>query len=407
MLRVHTELLPNRGCFTCLMLLACTSIADAQLYTSPPVCYPLEGDFVCVGGTKSGNGSVLPLPINPPAAITSFSDAITDATEALVSATSGPVTGGILETGGVTAGYDSVTIWSVGSVTLLVNGDPTAFGFSRVSVNRNTNQIDTNLTLVEDNVSRTLQQTASLVNGQITTWGSITQTGAAGHSGGYVYSASGGATLDPNSDSGFSDAVMTMLHVTPPAVASSNVNSTFILIGSIVSLLVNYILDVFVPYTPPTTCQGPQIMDGVGQSCNGYSIPCRNNLDDMCERLDEIPGVSTAFKKCMKGRCGCGGSHHPRATISCSDNDHCGPCGGANGCNYGGNTQSFYCMASPFSCDCVEIMLHEVSHACGIPDEYAEPVPVSGCPAVDYSGHTGATRMGLWFKAQCCGNAGE
>jgi len=243
-----------------------TSIANAQLpSTSSPVCFPLDGDFVCVGGPKGGgNGNIPPLPLSPPTSVSDFGDAITDATEALVADISGPVMDGIVEIGGVTSGFDQTTIWSVGSATLLVNGDATAFGFSRVTLNRNNNQIDTNLTLVEDGVSRTLQQTATLVIGQITTWGTLSQTGVAALSGGFVYSASGGATLDPNSSAGFADAVMAMLHVTPPATAFSILNTVFVYIASNISLGINYILDVFVPYTPPTTCLGPQILDGSG-----------------------------------------------------------------------------------------------------------------------------------------------
>jgi len=121
---------------------------------------------------------------------------------------------------------------------------------------------------------------------------------------------------------------------------------------------------------------GPKILDGSGESCDGVDIPCREDLDDVALYLNDLPGVSTAFKKCMKGRLGCGGSSFRRLRVKCDDVDSCGPCAplqecinnGCLGCNLGGSTL-FYCIkATTSDCECVQTVLHEASHSCGTLD---------------------------------------
>ena len=148
----------------------------------------------------------------------------------------------------------------------------------------------------------------------------------------------------------------------------------------------------------PSYCLGPSIYDGSGQSCEDVDIPCRDRLGDMCEMIHSLPGVTTAFKKCMKGRCACGGSVHDRLQISCAPPDDCGPCsvwgGFAAGCNLGGS-QIWYCQTDPTLCRCANTVFHEMSHACGTMHtmEYWQ---TGMCVPGDEP-----CRIGYWFEDQC------
>lgn len=78
-------------------------------------------------------------------------------------------------------------------------------------------------------------------------------------------------------------------------------------LGNVATMAVNYLLDLLIPYTPPTACDGPFIYDGAEQSCADVNIPCAADLSEMCLNIDDLTQVSNAFKQCMGGRCGCGG----------------------------------------------------------------------------------------------------
>mgnify|MGYP001618894169 CR=1 FL=1 len=172
------------------------------------------------------------------------------------------------------------------------------------------------------------------------------------------------------------------------AAVGFNLGDLLTQIANIIQMVIDYILDLFVPYTPPEpgTCTGPSISDATGQSCNGVNIPCKDRLNEMCEGLDDLPGVSVAFKKCMKGRCGCGGSRHKRAKVSCAGVYTCGPCRGtpAGGCSING-TRIWYCTTTSNVCDCANTVFHEMSHSCGANDVH--------------NGNTyDADRIGMWFE---------
>lgn len=251
----------------------------------------------------------------------------------------------------------------------------------------------------------TLTQTVRLEGGAVRLWGTIERTQVLQvptiRSGGWSYSAGGGAQEDPDSEPGFHDDAALMFRCTAggAAAAAFNLADLLTLIANIIQMAINYVLDLFIPYTPPLpgTCTGPSISDGAGQSCENVDIPCADGLAEMCESVGDIPGVSVAFKKCMKGRCGCGGSRHPRANVSCAGVYTCGPCTdplGAWGCNLLGS-QIWYCNPNANMCDCVETIFHEMSHACGQPDQPGRVCPpTSGNPI-------GACRIGMWFEDQC------
>jgi len=122
-------------------------------------------------------------------------------------------------------------------------------------------------------------------------------------------------------------------------------------------------------YNDPPWRSGPKILDGSGESCDGVDIACREDLDDVALYLNDLPGVSTAFKKCMKGRLGCGGSSFRRLRIECAPGEDCGPCSyiASDGCNIGGS-RLWYCDAITKACRCINIILHEASHSCGTLD---------------------------------------
>ncbi len=123
-------------------------------------------------------------------------------------------------------------------------------------------------------------------------------------------------------------------------------------------------------------------------------MPCDVKLPDMCEKIDELPGVSNAFKQCMQGRCGCGGSHHKRLKISCADKNDCGPCGSSRGCSLGGS-QMWYCDPTTDECNCIETVFHEMSHACGAMHSLEYWIEQS-CDVND-----DPCRIGRWFQSEC------
>jgi hypothetical protein len=237
-------------------------------------------------------------------------------------------------------------------------------------------------------------------------WGTVERIEVLGEttirSGGWIYSAGGGAQEDPNSEPGFHGDAAAMLHC-GGAVAALSPQDVLSFIANVASMMVYYVLDALIPYTPPTSCTGPSISDGSGQSCENADIPCADDLDNMCLGIDDLPGVSNAFKKCMKGRCGCGGSTFPRLRISCADVTNCGPCGsGAGGCNLAGS-QIWYCQADGAdSCGtCVTTVFHEMAHACGQLDD-PDCVAPNECPVPDPDLFEGACRTGYLFGEQCC-----
>ena len=185
------------------------------------------------------------------------------------------------------------------------------------------------------------------------------------YQGGWTYSDATGPLEDPASEPGFGDEVGRMLNLASGGGSTAQgggfgLGTIIQMIGNIAQLAINYLLDLTIPYTPPTTCDGPSI----DSSCTDTDIPCANNLDDMCVGIADLANVTNAFRKCMKGRCGCGGSFHPRARITCDDQDSCGPCGNAFGCNIGGGLIQ-YCDPTNDTCACANTVFHEMAHACG------------------------------------------
>ena len=217
----------------------------------------------------------------------------------------------------------------------------------------------------------TLAMTVTASQGAVSVWGTLdyeqgTPLESASYVGGWIYSPETGPAEHPASDAGFHAEVANMFGC-QETVASTNFWSNFAVVVNGVNIGIHYVLDIFHTYTPPTTdsCLGPRILDGSGQSCHGVDIPCRENLDDMAERIDGIPNVSNAFKNCMKGRAGCGGSSFPRLKIKCDDSSSCGACGANSwGCNIGGSTMS-YCYPGTYQCTCVNVAFHEMAHSCG------------------------------------------
>ena len=247
-----------------------------------------------------------------------------------------------------------------------------ATGFSNVKAYPNSGNVALDLELTEGEITRILDQVLSLTDGVLTNLGTLMIDDGSGQitvlTGGWTYSSAGGVVVNPDSDPGFIDALGGMLLVPDVRSRGFGLHTIVTFIGNVVRMGVGYLLDLFVPYTPPTYCLGPSIFDGSGQSCEDVDISCRDRLGEMCEMIHSLPGVTTAFKKCMKGRCACGGSFRDRLQISCASFDDCGPCSvwgvPAAGCNLGGS-QTWYCYEHPFSCVCVNTVFHEMSHACG------------------------------------------
>jgi hypothetical protein len=275
--------------------------------------------------------------------------------------------------------YDSAGLISTGNITLTVHSTQ--------------GTADLVVQLTEASRRSTLSQTVRVENGLLRLWGTLQVdrglVGKTERTGGWVYSAGGGPQEDPNSAPGFHDDAAAMFHCAS-AVAAFSLQGVVYQFTNAIQMLIDYILNQWIPYTPPTSCTGPSIRDAPGQSCAGVNIPCKNDLPDMCLSIGDLPGVSNAFKKCMKGRCGCGGSRHKRTFITCDDEKSCGACGVPPsgiiyyGCSLLGQ-QLWYCDPSGVRCDCIESVSHEMSHACGAYDGQGV-------------GNYDAYRIGDWFR---------
>jgi len=270
-------------------------------------------------------------------------------------------------------------------------------GTAQATVHQADGSVDYVVSLEIEEVKRwMLSQTAWLNGDVLHLWGTliVIEIGAdpVWYAGGWTYSAEEGAQEDPDSDVGFHDGVANMFACAPQqftatgAVACGfSVSDTLRMVVNLVEMAINYVLDLAIAYEPATSCDGPLIYDGAGQSCHGVPMPCDVKLPKMCEKIDDLPGVSNAFKQCMQGRCGCGGSHHKRLKISCADPNDCGPCSYtvAYGCNIAGS-RMWYCDTTPLPCPCVNTVFHEMSHACGALDQTGE-----------------SYRIGDWFEGSC------
>ena len=130
------------------------------------------------------------------------------------------------------------------------------------------------------------------------------------------------------------------------------------------------------------------------------------NRDELYDKSGTVSHASTAFKKCMKGRCGCGGSSFPRARISCDDVATCGPCGffdPAGGCSAFG-ARIWYCQQpNSDACSvCADTVFHELAHACGQLDDPDCGGAKLSCPVRDPDEVDGSCHVGRWFGEQCC-----
>ena len=216
------------------------------------------------------------------------------------------------------------------------------------------------------------------------------------YQGGWSYSDFTGPIEDSGSDPGFHDTAAAMFNVVAASNAATaqglSTGSILQMISNIIKMGIYYVRNLSQAWSTPTSCDGPKVRRNAGQTCEDVNITCRTKLDDLCLKIGELTSVSEAFKKCMKGRCSCGGSKHPRSFIDCGDQDECGPCGAAPpltiiyGCNIAG-AQEWYCRESANSCKCVNAVFHEMSHACGALDLR------NGAPL-------DAHRIGDWFQAQ-------
>lgn len=283
-----------------------------------------------------------------------------------------------------------------------------ATGFTTVVADHTTGDVDLVVELTEAGVTRTLGQLVSLADGVLTTWGTMTIGDGANPAtvlaGGWIYSVAEGLALHPDADAGFVDAAAAMLHV--PDVGGRGFLANIVsLIVDFVAVPVSYILDIFVPYVPPVACLGPVVYDGSGQTCADDRVVCKDDLPEMCQHIDSIPEVSVAFKKCMKGRCGCGGSWHQRARVSCGNSTTCGGCpSGSGGCGSWGS-RVWYCRdETATNCSCVLTIFHEMAHACWALDD-PDCTASFACPAPDWQGQSGACRVGTWLQGQCCDGA--
>ncbi|MCH7884391.1 MAG: hypothetical protein IIC01_03990 [Planctomycetes bacterium] len=259
--------------------------------------------------------------------------------------------------------------------------------------------VDFVLPLTEGALTRTLTQHVSLNVDVVTLFGTLSfSDGSPTLNGGWLYDEINGALAHPDSDPTFHDEVAIMLHA-QSATAGGQFGLGNILagIGTITSMLINYVRDWFVPYTPPVTCDGPAIENAPGESCDGVNVPCEQELPETCSSVGDIPDVSIGFRKCMKGRCACGGSNFPQVSFRCDPASDCGVCGsGAWGCNLPGGSVASYCLDDPqfnTPCNCANIMFHEMSHGCGTNDR-------------DDGSTYDAYRIGNWFGAQCIPHQG-
>ncbi len=224
------------------------------------------------------------------------------------------------------------------------------------------------ISVILDSARREARVSILITEGETTRWLELVMYGFSGGlvvqgvmsfddgselSGGWIYSSVSGAVVEtPGSDAGFAASVSDMLHTGPAGFSAAvgfSLGDGINLIGNITSLIIHYLLDSFIPYTAPTSCTGPTL----ASTCDPGDVPCQDQISGLCESsIDAIPDVSDAFKKCMKGRCGCGGSTFPTIRLTCAESSDCGPCGGfgdPGGCNIGGQTE-WYC--DPTTDDC-------------------------------------------------------
>jgi len=110
--------------------------------------------------------------------------------------------------------------------------------------------------------------------------------------------------------------------------------------------------------------------------------------------------LNTAFKKCMKGRLGCGGSSFPRVRIVCGDPNNCGGCGLGFGCNIGGSLLH-YCDPRNVVCRCANTVFHEMAHSCGSLHS-AATLQQNACVAGDPT-----CVIGDWFDNECMSPGGR
>jgi putative flippase GtrA len=218
--------------------------------------------------------------------------------------------------------------------------------------------------------------------------------------GGWTYSDATGPLEAAGSDAGFHDQAAAMFNLAAASNAATaqaiSLSTVLQFLSNVAQLLANYTLDRFVAWSAPTTCFAPQIRS----SCNNVNVSCSSGqtLKELCKKIGNIPDVSQAFKKCMKGRCACGGSYHPRLRVECDTDGTCNVCGsGAGGCNNGG-TSMWYCQPeSASNCICVDTIFHEMSHACGAVhnQQYWQDGFCSSTNTTDV-----ACRIGKWFEQQ-------
>jgi hypothetical protein len=290
--------------------------------------------------------------------------------------------------------------------TLLIHVDGEAIGYGAVTVLTDPATGISDMEMVVDdggvNVQWTLRQTIWTSNGQVISLGTVEKFRVeppeeVSYAGGWVYSPQNGPSEHPNSDAGFHAEVATMFGCDSTVAASSILGSALSAISNWLSNIIYYIRDRSIPWSNPTTCSGPTILDASGQSCENEDIPCRDYIAEMAKKIGSIPGVSTAFKKCMKGRFACGGSTFPRLRGRCAPSTNCGPCGsGPFGCSLAGR-DLWYCDPSDKACDCIETIFHEAVHACnkGHSIQYYSQ---SGCSAT--GGPDDACRIGYWFRTK-------
>jgi len=247
----------------------------------------------------------------------------------------------------------------------------------------------------------TLTMTVTVSQGAVSMWGTLdylrsTPSESASYVGGWIYSPEGGPMEDPASDAGFHAEVANMFGCQETVASANLLGAIFAIMVNGVNIGIHYIIDIFNPYTAPTpdSCLGPRLPSDTS-ACPTGAIDCADQLAGMCERVGDIPNVSNAFKKCMKGRCACGGSSFARMRIQCDDTSSCGACGGGAGaCNLGGSTLK-YCVDSTYDCSCIQTIFHEMSHSCGkmhTPEYFQQGGCVPGDPACE---------IGDWFFQGC------
>ncbi len=307
----------------------------------------------------------------------------------------------------------SGVVFASSPVLLVVDGTTEASGTTLLSVDPDLVTVDSVTVITRDSVTYTLSLSVELDDDELHICGYISYYQSPStivYEGGWTYTVAHGLETDEGTDEELAETLIEVFGCDPQAALALSLANLLQDIVNGIALVVNYVVDFFTPYTPPTQCDGPLFYDGSGQSCDGVSIPCKDDLSDMSELIDGMPGASNALKKCMKGRAGCGGSAFERLRISCDDPDDCGPCGelpGENdiiGCSRAG-TRIWYCAYENIDvCGCLANIFHEMSHSCGQPDDPdCPPLGIQNCPLEeDPAAYDGACRIGLWWNGECC-----